>query len=145
MKEEFQELKNHLGKNMNDPIGDFIIRIKNAGNVKKESISVPFSKMKLAIAKLLRAKGYLGNITKKSRGNAKYLEIALLYTENGEPVVSDVRRISKPSRRLYESAKNIKRFRRGFGLSVLSTPKGIMADVDAKKNNLGGELLFNIW
>ncbi|MEK7200541.1 MAG: 30S ribosomal protein S8 [Patescibacteria group bacterium] len=130
---------------VSDPIGDFIIRIKNAGNVGKESISVPFSKMKLAIAELLSAKGYLGVVSQKSKGDAKYLDITLLYTKEGQPVVSGVNRISKPSRRLYESAKNIKRFRRGFGMSVFSTPKGIMADADAKKNNLGGEFLFNIW
>ena len=106
---------------------------------------MPFSKMKLAIAELLSSKGYVGAITQKSKGNAKFLEVALLYTGNKEPVISDVRRISKPSRRLYEGAKNIKRFRRGFGMSVFSTPKGIMADVDAKKNKLGGEFLFNIY
>jgi small subunit ribosomal protein S8 len=130
---------------MNDPIGDFIIRIKNAGVMHKENISMPFSKMKLSVAELLSVKGYVGAITQKNKGNAKYLEVALLYTENKEPMVSGVKRISKPSRRLYEGAKNIKRFRRGFGMSVFSTPKGIMADVDAKKNNLGGEFLFNIW
>jgi len=128
-----------------DPIGDFIIRIKNAGSVKKDSITVPFSKMKFAIAELLSAKGYLGAVTKKSKGEAKFLEIVLLYGEDGSPVVTDVKRVSKPSRRLYEKAKEIKRFRRGFGLSVFSTPKGIMGDMDAKKNNLGGEFLFNIW
>ena len=130
---------------MTDPIGDFIIRIKNAGSTGKESVLVPFSKMKLAIAELLLAKGYIGAITEKNKGKVKCLNVKLLYTENGSSVVSGVRRISKPSRRLYESAKNIKRFRRGFGMSVFSTPKGIMADVDAKKNNLGGEFLFNIW
>jgi small subunit ribosomal protein S8 len=130
---------------MNDPIGDFIIRIKNAGSVHKDSISVPFSKMKLAIAEVLSAKGYIGAVTKKAKGNAKYLNIELLYSGDGSPVVSGVRRMSKPSRRIYEGAKNIKRFRRGFGLSVFSTPKGIMGDIEAKKNNLGGEFLFNIW
>jgi len=130
---------------MNDPIGDFIIRIKNAGNVGKENISVPFSKVKFAIAELLSAKGYIGVVSQKSKGNAKYLNIDLLYTEDGKPLISGVKRISKPSRRLYEKAKDIKRFRRGFGLSVFSTPKGIMVDVDAKKENLGGEFLFNIW
>ena len=94
---------------------------------------------------MLSAKGYLGVVSQKSKGDAKYLDITLLYTKEGQPVVSGVNRISKPSRRLYESAKNIKRFRRGFGMSVFSTPKGIMADADAKKNNLGGEFLFNIW
>jgi small subunit ribosomal protein S8 len=130
---------------MNDPIGDFIIRIKNAGSVHKEEISVPFSKMKLAIAELLSTKGYVGAVTKKAKGNAKYLNVSLLYSVDGRPIVSGVRRMSKPSRRIYEGAKDIKRFRRGFGLSVFSTPKGIMADADAKKNNLGGEFLFNIW
>ncbi len=130
---------------MNDPIGDFIIRIKNAGSVKKASFTVPFSKVKLAIAELLSDKGYLGAVTKKTKGNSKYLNIELLYTENGKPRVSGVKRISKPSRRMYEGAKNIKRFRKGFGLSVFSTPKGIMADIDAKKSNIGGEFLFNIW
>lgn len=128
-----------------DPIGDFIVRIKNAGVVKKEIVSVPFSKIKLAIAELLLAKGYIAGVAKKTKNNLKYLEITLLYSADGRPAVSDVKRISKPSRRLYEGAKNIKRFRKGFGLSVFSTPKGIMADVDAKKNNLGGEFLFNIW
>lgn len=130
---------------MNDPIGDFIIRIKNAGSVHKESILVPFSKMKFAIAELLSAKGFVGEVTKKNKGNAKFLNAVLLYGVDGTPVVSDVKRISKPGRRIYEKAKDIKRFRRGFGLSVFSTPQGIMADIDAKKNNLGGEFLFNIW
>lgn len=130
---------------MTDPIGDFIIRIKNAGAVHKESISVPFSKMKLAIAELLSDKGFVGDVTKKNKGSAKYLNIALLYTKDDSPVISGVKRVSKPSRRLYESAKNIRRFRKGFGLSIFSTPKGIMADSDAKKSNVGGEFLFNIW
>lgn len=130
---------------MNDPIGDFIIRIKNAGNTKKESVLVPFSKTKLAIAELLSDKGYLGAVTKKNKGNAKFLNVELLYGGDGRPTVSGVKRISKPSRRLYEKSKDIRKFRRGFGISVFSTPKGIMADMDAKKNNLGGEFLFNIW
>ncbi|NLE07344.1 MAG: 30S ribosomal protein S8 [Parcubacteria group bacterium] len=128
-----------------DPIGDFIVRIKNAGVAKKKTVSAPFSKIKLAIAELLLAKGYIAGVTQKTKNNLKYLEITLLYSTDGKSAVSGVERVSKPSRRLYESAKNIKRFRRGFGLSVFSTPKGIMADVDAKKNNLGGEFLFNIW
>jgi small subunit ribosomal protein S8 len=129
-----------------DPIGDFIIRIKNAGNTGKKSVSVPFSKMKLAVAELLSDKGFVGAVTKKSKDNSlRTINIDLLYNENDEPVITDVKRVSKPSRRLYENAKSIKQFRKGFGMSVFSTPQGIMADVDAKKNNLGGEILFNIW
>ena len=129
-----------------DPIGDFIIRIKNAGNAGKENVSVPFSKMKLAVAELLSSKGFLGPVAKKSKGDVfKFLNVGLLYTEDGKPRISDVKRISKPSRRLYEKAKSIKQYRRGFGISVLSTPKGIMSDMDAKKEKVGGEILFTIW
>lgn len=129
---------------MTDTIGDLIIRIKNASATGKKSVAVPFSKMKMAIAEVLKAKGYVGAVAQKTKNNASVLEIELLY--NGkEPAVSGVQRVSKPSRRLYESAKNIRRFRRGYGMSVFSTPKGILADVDAKKENVGGEILFNIW
>jgi len=131
---------------MNDPIGDFIIRIKNAGNAGKESVVVPFSKMKLAIAELLSVKGFIGVVSEKSRGDVvKTLSITLLYDEDGKPRISDVKRISKPSRHLYQKSKEIRAYRRGFGMTVFSTPKGIMADVDAKKENLGGEILFTIW
>lgn len=131
---------------MNDPIGDFIIRIKNASSIGKESVSVPFSKMKWAVAELLSSKGYIGAIAKKNKGNfPRYINIVLLYEKSGRPIVNDVKRISKPSRRLYIGAKEIKKFKRGFGISVISTPKGIMADMDAKQANLGGELLFSIW
>ena len=129
---------------VSDPIGDFIIRIKMREMWAKKAFQCLF-KMKLAIAELLSAQRLYRSCQPKSKGDAKYLDITLLYTKRGQPVVSGVNRISKPSRRLYESAKNIKRFRRGFGMSVFSTPKGIMADADAKKNNLGGEFLFNIW
>lgn len=113
--------------------------------VNKSEILVPFSKMKFAIAELLSAKGFIGEVVEKTKGSAKFLSVGLLYDEGGRPRVSDVKRISKPGRRMYAKSKDIKRFRRGFGLSVFSTPKGIMADVDAKKENLGGEFLFNIW
>ncbi len=130
---------------MNDPIGDFIIRIKNAGKVGKNEISLPFSKLKFSIAELLSVKGYLGKVSKKNKGNAKYLTVELLYDGESRPVISDVKRVSKPSRRLYKKSKNIVKFRKGYGMSVFSTPKGIMSDFDAKKQNLGGEHLFNIW
>lgn len=127
-----------------DSIGDLIIQIKNASRVGKKQISVPFSNLTFSVAELLKTKGFIGELSKKAKGSAKFLNIEILY-EGGKPVVSDVKRVSKPGRRLYEKAKNIESFRRGYGLTVLSTPKGIMADVDAKKENLGGELLFNIW
>jgi len=129
-----------------DPIGDFIIRLKNAGNTGKESVAVPFSKMKMAVAELLSTKGFVGEVSKKNKGEiARTINVNLLYESDGRPRISDVKRISKPSRRLYEKSKEIKKYRHGFGMAVLSTPKGVMADTDAKKENLGGELLFTIW
>jgi len=112
----------------------------------KESVSAPFSKMKLAIAEVLATKGFLGAVNTKGKSvTNKHLEIEILYEKDGRPKVNDVKRISKPSRRLYEKAKNIKSYRRGFGLAMLSTPQGIMTDADARKANVGGELLFTIW
>ncbi len=131
---------------MNDPIADFLIRIKNAGYAGKSSVVVPFSKMKLAIAELLQSKGFLALVSTKGKSpTSKVLSIELGFQENGQPRITDVKRISKPSRRLYEKAKNIKSYRSGVGMTVFSTPKGIMADADARKANLGGEILFSIW
>jgi len=102
--------------------------------------------MKLAVAELLSAKGYVGSVAKKGKGETfRSINIDLLYGKNGQPIISGVRRMSKPSRRLYQNSKNIRPFHKGFGMSVFSTPKGVMADADARKNNLGGEILFNIW
>lgn len=128
----------------NDPISDFLIRIKNASQANKQSVSAPFSNMKYAIAQLLSNKGFVGPIQKKGRKNGKYIEVGLLY-EGANSRVNDVSIVSKPSRRLYTQAKEIKNYRQGFGITVLSTPKGIMAGEDAKKENLGGEVLFKIW
>lgn len=126
-----------------DPIANFIIALKNGSMARKPSVSVPSSKMKLEIAQLLEKKGFIGSVSKKGK-KVKYLEIPLLYS-NGQARISDVKRISKPSRRLYEKSKEIKPFKQGVGMKVLSTPKGILADIDAKKENLGGEILFSIW
>ena len=113
---------------------------------RRDTISVPFSKMKLAVAELLSTKGFVGAVSQKMKGTTpRYLNVDVLYEADGSPKIRDVNRISKPSRRLYEKSKNIKPYRRGVGISVLSTPNGIMADMDAKKANLGGELLFTIW
>lgn len=130
---------------MTDPIGDFIVRIKNAGMVKKEAILLPFSKIKKAIADVLLIKGFIASVSEKVKDNKKYLEIGLSYEKNGSPKIKEVVRVSKPGRRIYEKAKDIKKFRRGFGIAVFSTSKGIMADADAKNANIGGEFLFKIW
>ena len=127
-----------------DPIADLLIAIKNAGNANKPVVIVPYSQIKEEIALLLSKKGYVGKVIKKGKKVAKDIEVEILY-ENGMPKVSDVKRISKPSRRLYEKSKEIKPFMQKVGMRVLSTPKGILSDFDAKKEKVGGEILFSIW
>ncbi len=127
-----------------DPIADFIIRIKNASDAGKASISVPYSALKENIAHTLVKGGYISSVESKGKKIEKTLEINLSYI-GGEPRVNGIDRISKPSRRLYQKAKDIRMFKSGFGNTVLSTPQGIMLDIDAKKAKVGGEILFKIW
>lgn len=129
---------------MKDPIADFITQIKNAGNAGKSSIVVPFSTMKMAIADVLVKEGFLKSATKKGKKIAKFIEAELVY-EGNKPFVQGVQRVSKFSRRIYKGAKDLNPVRHGYGLLILSTPKGIMTGKDAKRENVGGEVLFSIW
>ncbi len=128
-----------------DPISDLIIRIKNAGNVGKESIEMPHSNLKASVAEALSKAGYLGKVGKVGKGVKKELTIELLYKKNGAPRIMDVKRISKPGRRLYKSVKHIFPVRYGKGAAIFSTPKGILTDDEARKERVGGEELFKIW
>lgn len=127
-----------------DPISDFLIRIKNAQRVGRDTISVPHSNFKYAIAELLCNEGWLGGLRKKGKRVQKFIEVDLIYN-NGKPRISDVQRVSKLSRRTYMKARDIRKVRNGHGLLVLSTPKGILTGDMARKENLGGEALFMIW
>lgn len=128
-----------------DPVGDFIIRLKNAGAVGKETVSVPFSQFKQAIAEKLKEAGYVSDIDKKGKKVKKTLDIVLKYKPDGTHAISDVKRISKPGRRLYKAAREINPVRYGHGALILSTPQGVMTDKEARKANVGGEALFEIW
>lgn len=128
-----------------DKISNLIINIKNAGNVNKEHASVPFSKFKMEVAFKLQKEGYLKSATKKGKKVKKTIEIEILYKEDGSPKIIDVVRISKPSKRVYYGAKDIRTVKGGRGTLILSTPKGILTDKEAKKENIGGEALFKIW
>lgn len=125
-----------------DPIADFIISIKNAGRVHKESILLPYSKMKEAIAKVLVSEGYLKSVSKKK--TSPILEVVLNY-HNGESKIKEVERISKSSRRVYKGFEEIYPTRGGFSKTIFSTPKGILTDRQAVKEKVGGEVLFRIW
>jgi len=129
---------------MNDPIADMIIRIKNAGEAEKESLLLPYSKLKFAIAELLQKEGYVKDVTKKGKKITNLIEIGLIY-EDGVPRINGAERVSRFSRRVYHKAKDIKKVVQGFGMLVLTTPKGVMGDKQAKKENVGGEALFRIW
>jgi len=129
---------------MNDPIADMIIRIKNASDLKKESVVFPYSKLKLAILDVLLKEGFIKSFGKKGKKIAKFIDVGLIY-ENGGSKVSGVDRISKTSKRIYIQSKDIRPVKNGYGLLILSTPKGIVTGKFAKENNLGGEALFKIW
>ena len=105
----------------------------------------PYSKIKFEISKALEQAGYLASVEKKGKKNLKLLETVLIYDENGRPKISGLKRVSKPSRRIYRASKEIFRVKNGTGLALYSTPKGLLTDQEAKKQKVGGELMFEIW
>jgi small subunit ribosomal protein S8 len=127
-----------------DPVSDFIIRIKNGSDANKPSIRVSHSKFVENIAHALKKAGYVSSVEKKSEGNSKFLEVGIAYIGDMARV-NGVERISKLSKRIYQRSSDIRVFRSGFGNTFLSTPKGVMTDMEAKKNKVGGEVLFRIW
>ena len=127
-----------------DPISDMIVRIKNATDSKKESVVFPYSKLKLAIADTLFKAGLIKSFGKKGKKIAKFIEVVLIY-EDGVSKISGVERVSKTSKRVYQKSKEIRRVKSGLGSLILSTPKGIMTDREAKDAGVGGEALFKIW
>lgn len=129
---------------VSDPIGDMLIRVKNAGMVGKPEVSIPYSKIKHAIADVLVKAGYIVSVEKNGKKTDKCLDITLKY-EGKKHAIRGVKRVSKPSRRLYMGAKEIKPVLHGAGTLVLSTPKGVLSANDAKKENVGGEALFIIY
>lgn len=128
-----------------DPISNMIISMKNGALVSKESVVIPFSKLKYAIAQCLKENGYVSDVSKKTeKKNIPVIEISLAY--NGAlSKINDVKRISKPSRRTYLGVHDIRPVKNGHGMMVLSTPKGILSDKQARKEAVGGEALFMIW
>jgi small subunit ribosomal protein S8 len=129
---------------MTDPIADMITRIKNAGLVKKASVALPYSKLKHAVAEKLVKSGYVKSVDSIGKGIERELEIGLLYDGPKHRII-DVKRVSKPSRRIYFGHQDIRPVRQGFGDLILSTPEGIVTGDEARKKNVGGEVLFKIW
>ncbi|MBI2674730.1 MAG: 30S ribosomal protein S8 [Candidatus Yanofskybacteria bacterium] len=130
------------------PIGDMLTMITNAQAVNKESVTLLFSKMKFDIANVLKTSGYLAGVERKKRKAKKseqeFIFATLKYDEHG-PAINGVKLISRPSRKMYVKANQIKPVRSGHGMSVISTPKGVMSSKEARKQKLGGEILFEVW
>jgi len=129
---------------MTDPVGDFIIRIKNAVMARHEVVRVNHSKLNLALAEILKQENYISEAEVDSSAQFPELVLTLRYVGR-QPAVTDVRRLSKPGRRLYAPSKTIPRALGGYGITILSTNKGVMTDKQARKLNVGGELLCQIW
>jgi|SRR3989344_2286697 len=128
-----------------DPISDMLIRIKNAGLAGNEITIVPYSNLKFEILNILQKMSYIKSFDVKGKKALKRIEVVIAYKKDKEPRIEEVERASKPSRRMYAGYKSLKPVRHGIGMAILSTPGGIMTDEDARKNKLGGEILFRIW
>lgn len=128
-----------------DPVGNMLTSIRNALAVKKETVIVPYSQLKMEIAKVLVKEKLIKEADQKGRKNKKIIEINLSYNKEGKPVITHLARVSKPSRRIYLPVKKIRPIRQGFGLRILSTPKGVLTDKEAKKQKVGGEVLCEVW
>ncbi|HEB90421.1 MAG TPA: 30S ribosomal protein S8 [Deltaproteobacteria bacterium] len=130
---------------MTDPVGDMLARIRNAGGARHAQMSCPASKLKLAVANVLSAEGFVGQV--RTGGDAKKptLTIELRYQDDGRLMIEGMRRVSKPGRRIYVGADEVKQVRSGLGMSVLSTSKGVLCDRDARAANVGGEVICEVW
>jgi small subunit ribosomal protein S8 len=129
---------------MTDPIADMFTRIRNANTKRKKTVSMPASLVKYGIAQILKEEGYVSEVTVVEGKPASTLTLTLKYGEYGEFVITKIERISKPGRRVYAKADELKPILRGMGIQVLSTPKGILSDRSARKANLGGEILCKV-
>jgi small subunit ribosomal protein S8 len=130
---------------MNDPLGDMISRIYNAQMRNKSKVSTPLSKLRVSVLDVLKTEGFIRGYASVEHANGrKELEIELKYFE-GEPVIREISRVSKPGRRVYASVRSLPRVNNGLGVAILSTPKGVMADHDARDNNVGGEILCTVF
>ena len=130
---------------VNDPLSDLIARIKNAATRKKSKLRTPASKLRQRVLDVLQDEGYIrGYSLVEQPGEFPIFEIELKYFD-GEPVIAEIARVSKPGRRVYSSIKDLKPIKNGLGISILSTPKGVMSDAAARDQNVGGEVLCRVY
>jgi small subunit ribosomal protein S8 len=129
---------------MNDPLGDLLTRIRNAQMRNKSKVASPNSRLRESVLEVLKNEGYIRGYAVVEREGRSEIEIELKYFD-GEPVIREIERVSKPGRRVYTSVKNMQRINNGLGVTIVSTPKGVMADHDARDANVGGEILCTVF
>ncbi|MCF8036361.1 MAG: 30S ribosomal protein S8 [Desulfobacteraceae bacterium] len=130
---------------LSDPLADMLTRIRNAGQAKHKSVDIPGARVKVALADVMKREGYIRNYKFIKDNKQGMLRVFLKYDANEKHVIYGLERVSKPSRRVYAQSSEIRPVLNGLGVAVLSTSKGLMTDVQAKKENIGGEVLCNIW
>ena len=130
---------------MTDPISDMLTRIRNAQQVGHDTLSFPASKLKRAVAEVLKAEGFLADVAQVDDGRQGQLTLTIKYDAGKSPVINEIKRASKPGRRYYVAVDAIPRVKNGLGIAILSTSKGILVDREARKQRVGGELLCTVW
>ena len=129
---------------LSDPIGDMLARLKNSQMRNHKMVELPSSKFKMKIANILKSEGYIIDYEVKTDKNKSNLHISLKYS-SGNPVISSIQRISKPGRRVFSSAESLPKVNNGLGIAIISTPKGVMTDIDARKQKVGGEIICKVF
>ena len=130
---------------MTDPIADMLTRIRNAVRIERPEVEMPFSKVKSGLAEVLKREGYIWDWREIEGVPAKQIHIDLKYGPNGERVIQHIKRVSKPGRRVYSRATNLRPVLNGLGISIISTSRGVISDREARQRKLGGEVLCELW
>ena len=128
-----------------DPIADLLTRIRNASSAKHDSVEIPASNMKKAICQILLDEGYIKDFSVAEDGKQGVITVTLKYLEGKKPVITGLRRVSKPGLRIYSNVEDMPKVIKGLGVAIVSTPKGVMTDRQARKENVGGEVLAFVW
>ena len=131
--------------NLTDPVADFLTRIRNSIRARHQKLDVPASKLKAEIARILKEEGYIANYKATEEDGHKILRVYLKYTPTNEAVIRDLKRVSRPGCRVYVGRDEIRRVQGGLGISILTTPKGVMTGRQARRESVGGEILCEVW
>jgi small subunit ribosomal protein S8 len=131
--------------NLTDPVADFLTRIRNSIRARHQKLDVPASKLKAEIARILKEEGYIANYKPTEENGQKVLRVYLKYSPNNEAVIRDLQRVSRPGCRVYLGRDEIRRVQGGLGISIMTTPKGVMTGRQARREGVGGEILCEVW